>query len=326
MDKAVIAPGSVIGRWTVLDDFITTPNGEKKWRCRCDCGTERYVLERSLKYGGSKSCGCLTRERAYQATAYDLLGKKFGDLTVVGKSKKRNKRGGYWTCVCKCGCTCEATASDLVTGKKTSCGCQNVTNYAYMDITGKKFHRLTALYRVGDKVDRSGSVVWHCRCDCGNEVDFSYNDLMYSNIKSCGCQKKEHDQKLGTFLTHVAGTSIDAIKSKKVPTDNTTGYKGVYLTRGKYMAKIVFRGKQYFLGTYENIEDAARARMEAEEVLFDGVAEHYRLWKEKADADPLWGEENPIQIIVSQTNGRLNVKFIPELCDLKRIEQQDAAS
>ena len=106
---------------------------------------------------------------------------------------------------------------------------------------------------------------------------------------------------------------MDAIKSKKVPTDNTTGYKGVYLIRGKYVAKIVFQKKQYFLGTYDNIKDAAQARREAEEVLFDGVAEHYRKWKECADADPDWAEQNPIQIIVNQQDRKLNVALLPDL-------------
>lgn len=312
MDKASIAPGAVIGRWTVLDAYEKTAKGEKKWLCRCECGTERYVLERSLKYGGSQSCGCLTRERAYQATAYDMLGKTFGDLTVVGKSKKRTKRGGYWTCLCSCGYTCEATASDLVNGYKTHCGCKTVKNYASADITGQRFGRLVALHQT-KKRDKKGSVIWHCRCDCGNEVDVSYNFIVYANQVSCGCKQKEHMATLGKYLTHVNGTSIDAIKSKKVPTDNTTGYKGVYLIKGKYVAKIVFRKKQYFLGTYDNIEDAAEARKEAEKVLFDGVAEHYQLWKKKADTDPLWGEQNPIQIMVNQVNGKLNVSFIPDL-------------
>lgn len=66
--------GQRFGRWTLLDKVVTTAQGEKKHLCRCDCGTERYVLERSLKSGGSLSCGCLRRERAQQATAYDLLG------------------------------------------------------------------------------------------------------------------------------------------------------------------------------------------------------------------------------------------------------------
>lgn len=126
------------------------------------------------------------------------------------------------------------------------------------------------------------------------EIAVSYNVLMYSNLRSCGCQKKEHDQKLQSFLVHVDGTSIDMLKSRKIPTDNTTGCRGVYLVRGTYMARIVFQKKQYFPGAYDRIEDAAAVRKEAEEVLFDGVAEHYRLWKEKADAAPVWGAENPI--------------------------------
>ena len=169
MSKEQYLQNARFGRWTVQGDFATTQKGERKWRCRCDCGTERYVLESSLKYGGSKSCGCLRRERAYEANAYDLLGKTFGDLTVVGRSKKRNKRGGYWTCRCRCGYTCDATASDLISGKKTHCGCK--TNRGRpADIAGQRFHRLTAEYML-PKRDSSGSVMWHCRCDCGNEID-----------------------------------------------------------------------------------------------------------------------------------------------------------
>lgn len=44
-----------IERWTIIGDYIITERGERKWLCRCHCGTERYVLERSLLYGGSKS-------------------------------------------------------------------------------------------------------------------------------------------------------------------------------------------------------------------------------------------------------------------------------
>ncbi len=87
--------GRRFGRWTVLDRCITTQQGERKYLCRCDCGTERYVLERSLRYGGSQSCGCLRKERARQATAYDLLGQTYGELKVVGRSRKRTKMGAY---------------------------------------------------------------------------------------------------------------------------------------------------------------------------------------------------------------------------------------
>ena len=100
-------PGQRFGRWTILDRYVFSARGEKKYLCRCDCGTERYVLERSLKYGGSQSCGCLRKERAYQATAYNLLGQTFGELRVIGRSRKRTEMGAYWTCLCSCGYKCE---------------------------------------------------------------------------------------------------------------------------------------------------------------------------------------------------------------------------
>ena len=77
--------GQVFGRWTVLKDYILTPRGERKWACRCVCGTERYVLERTLKSGGSLSCGCLRKEQAQKSLAHDLAGKRFGNLTVIQK-------------------------------------------------------------------------------------------------------------------------------------------------------------------------------------------------------------------------------------------------
>lgn len=303
--------GTRVGRWTVLDDAIDTPSG-KKYRCRCDCGTERYVLERSLKYGGSLSCGCRTRELARQSCAYELLGQRFGSLTVVGRSRKRVKRGILWTCLCDCGYTCEASSSELVSGRKTHCGCKASRAPVYTNISNQTFGRLTALHPTAKRKGR-GSVVWHCRCTCGREVDVSYNELVYGTQQSCGCQKKEHDQLLGTFLTHVAGTSVDMLKSKKLPSDNTTGYKGVYLVRGKYLAKIVFQKKQYILGFFDKIEDAAAARKEAEAVLFDGVAEHYQRWKQLADQDPQWAEENPFSVLVDQVDKKLHVTLLPDL-------------
>lgn len=312
MKYSKIIPGNLVGRWTVLDDYMLTPRGEKKWLCRCKCGTQRYVLERSLKYGESKSCGCLTHEKFNVPRTSDLMDQMFGNLKVVGRSRKRTKKGNYWTCLCKCGYTCEVATSELLSGKRTNCGCEPVKNYAFSDITNQKFGRLTALYPT-EKRNSSGSVIWHFRCDCGNEVDVPYNDVVYANQKSCGCQKKEHDQKLHTFLTHVDGTSVDMLLSKKVPADNTTGYKGVYLVRGKYIAKIVFQKKQYFLGSYDKIEDAAAARKDAEKILFDGVAEHYQKWKQYADLDSEWAKQNPISVSVDCNNRELHVTLRPDL-------------
>ncbi len=243
----------------------------------------------------------------------DLTGRQFGELTVIRRLDNTAHGAKRWLCKCSCGNEYVTLGSLLNNGRRTRCsGKAHQKNYVYADITGKRFGRMVAQYPARH-YDKSGSVVWHCLCDCGNEVEVTYNQLVYGNQKSCGCKKKEHDQKLNSFLTHVAGTSVDMLKSKKVPSDNTTGYKGVYFIRGKYVAKIVFQKKQYFLGSFDKIEDAAAARKEAEETLFDGVAEHYKRWKLRADEDPQWADENPVQILVGRENGSLKVTMLPEI-------------
>lgn len=298
------------GMWTVLGPTITTPKGEMKYLCRCDCGTERYVLERSLRYGGSKSCGCLTRKMATEAVEHKLEGQVFGNFTVMGKAAKKERNGGtWWVCRCSCGNTLEVSGTLLVTGRKSHCGCGSNPQYYYVDITDKPFAHLTAKYVA--KRDK-GVVYWHCVCECGNEVDIPYNELVYSHRKSCGCKKNAHEQNLARLLTHVDGTSVDMIRSKKLPADNTTGAKGVYFIKGKYVAKIVFQRKAYYLGAYSEFEKAVRARREAEELLFDGAVSHYNKWKLKAEADPEWGENNPVSILVAKkSSNQLEVTFLP---------------
>lgn len=63
-----------IGRWTVHSIVEKSP---PKWRCVCDCGTERIILSRNLlaKARPSRSCGCLNREVAREK---GLRSKKHG--------------------------------------------------------------------------------------------------------------------------------------------------------------------------------------------------------------------------------------------------------
>ena len=147
-------------------------------------------MERSLLYGGSKSCGCLRKENANKARSYDLSDKVFGDLTVVNKAKKQRKNGGiWWTCVCTCENQCDVPATLLITGRKTNCGCKTIKKYVSSDISGKRFRKLMALYPT-EKRSAKGSVVWHCRCDCGNEITVYGRELRSGRKTSCGCDRR----------------------------------------------------------------------------------------------------------------------------------------
>lgn len=316
--------GEKFGRWTVVGDCILSEKKERKWLCRCECGTERYVVERSLRHGGSVSCGCMRKEHASKAVAHDLTGRTFGELHVLGLSEKKPKNGGiWWICRCDCGNDYEVPGTLLVTGRRTHCGNKIHKKYYSKDISGQKFHMLTAMYPLKERGNRGG-VVWHCRCDCGNEVDVLYNQLVYCGLVSCGCKKAEHERNLGKYLTHVNGTSIDLLKSKKVPDNSTTGVRGVYLIKGKYVAKIVFQQKAYYLGSFDDFEDAVSARKEAEETLFDGVTEQYETWKRAASREPEWAEENPFHVFVEKgRNGKLKVSFLPDLTEMNKMTEQN---
>lgn len=61
-----------------------------------------------------------------------------------------------------------------------------------IDLTGKKFGRLTVLYKVGSiRYNKCTKTVWHCICDCTNEIDVVGELLRTGKTKSCGCLKKE---------------------------------------------------------------------------------------------------------------------------------------
>ena len=67
----------------------------------------------------------------------------------------------------------------------------------FIDLTGKIFGRLTALYENGK--DKYGNRLWHCRCNCNNqtEIDVRYSSLINDKTHSCGCIKKEFMRKQG---------------------------------------------------------------------------------------------------------------------------------
>lgn len=53
----------------------------------------------------------------------NLIGKKFGHLTVIAKSNKRGKANEvYWICQCDCGRVIEANTSNLTGHRMISCG------------------------------------------------------------------------------------------------------------------------------------------------------------------------------------------------------------
>lgn len=59
----------------------------------------------------------------------------------------------------------------------------------YKDLTGQVFNRLTVIKSVGK--DKHNSILWLCKCSCGNFIKVRGYDLKSGHTKSCGCYNKE---------------------------------------------------------------------------------------------------------------------------------------
>lgn len=113
--------GQKFGRLKVLD-FVGVEKLEGMYRCLCDCGETIVVRGHSLLRGNTKSCGCFSRE-IKDKTKYDLIGKKFGKLTVLGYAGINRYGGTELLCSCECGEQIIVSRNVLITGLQKSCGC-----------------------------------------------------------------------------------------------------------------------------------------------------------------------------------------------------------
>lgn len=140
----------------------------------CFCG-KRFTTRKSyITRGDTKSCGCLRYK--------DVLNKRFGKLLVLKRLNKKQNSEAVWLCRCDCGKKTEVKVSNLTSGNTSSCGCSH-----QKDLTGQKFGNLTAIKNT-KKTKWNRSIIWECRCDCGNKTSATQNQLTNGRRISCGCK------------------------------------------------------------------------------------------------------------------------------------------
>lgn len=125
---------------------------------------------------------------------FDLTGRTFGMLTAQRCVEGQRSRA-VWECRCECGKVKRASYHSLTQGQAKSCGC---TRARAKDLTGRRFGRLTAVERTGEK--KGSNYVWRCCCDCGGEALVPASLLLKGNTRSCGCLREEN-RRAGTDLT-----------------------------------------------------------------------------------------------------------------------------
>ena len=146
---------------------------------------------------------------------------------------------------------------------------------SFKNIQGKQFGRLTAIHPTSER-DPKRSVIWACLCECKTVVYISEDVLVHGATKSCGCLKKERNEKFHENLHLIDGTCVELIEKRKHRCDNTSGFRGVYKIRDdRWRVGIGFKGKRYHVGYFKNFEDAVAARLSAEKAIYLPFLQEY---------------------------------------------------
>lgn len=62
-NRIALHVGQRFGRWEIVGGPRRSSNSRLLWLCKCDCGTEREVVQSDLSQGKSRSCGCILNEK-----------------------------------------------------------------------------------------------------------------------------------------------------------------------------------------------------------------------------------------------------------------------
>ena len=235
------------------------------WKCQCECGNIVEVSAESLNRNIPHDCGCVKlqlqkeKERAKEDKLNYLVGQRFGKLVVESRTNERVNGSVVWKCKCDCGKYKNVPTHLLQSNHTQSCGCL-VREVQGNDITNQRFGKLIALYPCDYK--RTSSIMWHCRCDCGNEYDVESHNLRAGLTQSCGC------------IT----SSIGEANIQKILQENKIEYKKEYtikeignlrfdfalLENEKIIRLIEFDGIQHFIprSVWNNTKDNLQKRQE----------------------------------------------------------------
>lgn len=143
------------------------------------------------------------------------------------------------------------------------------------NLVGNVYGRLVVLSL--EKYDKlKGKYYYRCRCECGKEKVVDSNSLVSGSTRSCGCYQREKARE-NIAKSKVEGSDLYGLR-RKVQKNNKSGIKGVCYDKSKkkYAAYIGFKGTQYKLGHFDNLEDAKKVRLEAEERLYKPFLYKYK--------------------------------------------------
>lgn len=124
--------------------------------------------------------------------ALELEDKTFGKWKVkklIGYEAKLHSR--VWECECECGEIRKIPQGNLTTGKSSACNSCALTGLDRLSqrsaiYPGSRFGNLTIVELAG-RTKSSKTLLYSCKCDCGNERVVRSTRLKDGSIVDCGC-------------------------------------------------------------------------------------------------------------------------------------------
>lgn len=246
--------GKIYGCYEIIDiaEVRITPSGQRKqyYKCKCvNCGNIKEINAYKLIHNNYQHCNkCKPKQ---QEVIIDIIGKKFGRLTVIDRINNHTLPSGQtkvmYRCACDCGNDIIVSATHLMSGHTTSCGClqvEIVRELLVKDLSNQKFGKLTV---VSKNKSKNGRQLWNCKCDCGRTAIASSVALTSGRKKSCGCLASVAEYEFATYLDennykYIPQYTFNDCKDKrKLPFDF-----GIKNNNGELVMLVELHGQQHY--------------------------------------------------------------------------------
>lgn len=121
-------------------------------------------------------------------------------ITVLKRDTENKSKITKWICQCECGKIFSVDGTKLRNGWTKSCGClqkEITSKRTRTDLTGQQFGYLTVIKPIGTY---GHTVLWECKCKCGNIKQATSNNLLNGQTLSCGCLKSYGEALVSNYL------------------------------------------------------------------------------------------------------------------------------
>lgn len=243
--------GQTFGDLTILDVTYSSSKANhrpiRKFECLCSCGEKVVKRANQVLSGRARSCGHL-KKKDYS----NLIGQKFGELTILEISepiKELNSRR-ISTCLCSCGRKVKSNFSAVINGQTKTCGdcSRGVRSTRDKDcsyLIGKTIGELTILFRANVPEAEKHKEYYSCRCSCGNELVLPVEKITSGKITTClECKNK-----------------VGKEDSSSLPSKNNLGIRNIHWDdKEERFVVAVKRAGKWFKARAKTLEEAIEKR------------------------------------------------------------------